>query len=61
MRPPSRASTTCRSCTSPSAISTLRLYRVGEWEQIGDGEDPTPEAIRNVVAGALFARGGPVR
>ena len=40
---------------------TLHLFRDGEWEQISNGEGPTPEAIRNVVAGALFARGGPVR
>jgi hypothetical protein len=40
---------------------TLRLYRAGAWEQVDDGEGPTIEAIRNVVAGALFARGGPVR
>lgn len=40
---------------------SLRVYRAGEWEQVGNSEGPTPEAIRNVVAGALFARGGPVR
>ena len=40
---------------------TLRLYRFGEWEDIGNGDGPTPEAIRNVIAGSLFARGGPVR
>ena len=40
---------------------TLRLYRAGAWEEVANGEGPTPEAIRNVVAGALFARGGPVR
>jgi len=39
----------------------LRLFRAGRWEAAGNGEGPTPEAIRNVVAGALFARGGPVR
>lgn len=37
---------------------TLHLLRNGEWEQVADGDGPTPEAIRNVVAGALFARGG---
>jgi hypothetical protein len=37
---------------------TLRLFRRGEWEQVSSGEGPTPEAIRNVVAGSLFARGG---
>jgi hypothetical protein len=35
---------------------TLHLFRRGEWEQVSHGEGPTPEAIRNVVAGALFAR-----
>jgi len=40
---------------------TLHLFRGGEWEQVSNGEEPTPEAIRNVVAGALFARGGPAR
>ena len=40
---------------------TLRLYRAGAWEQVDDGEGPTIEAIRNIAAGALFARGGPVR
>jgi hypothetical protein len=39
----------------------LRLFRAGEWELVGNGEGPTPETIRNVVAGALFARGGPVK
>jgi hypothetical protein len=34
----------------------LRLYREGTWEHIGNGEGPTPESIRNIVAGALFAR-----
>jgi len=28
----------------------------GEWEQVSNGEGPTPEAIRNVAADALFAR-----
>jgi len=40
---------------------TLRLFRGGTWEQLSNGEGPTPEAIRNVVAGSLFARGGPLR
>jgi hypothetical protein len=35
---------------------TLHLFRRGEWEQVSADEGPTPEAIRNVVAGALFAR-----
>jgi hypothetical protein len=38
---------------------TLHLFRGGAWEQVSNGEGPTPEAIRNVVAGALFARKGP--
>ena len=37
---------------------TLHLFRGGEWEQVSNREGPTPEAIRNIVAGALFARGG---
>lgn len=40
---------------------SLHLYRGGAWEQVGNGEGPTPGALRNVVAGALFARGEPVR
>ena len=40
---------------------TLHLFRGGEWEQVSNGDGPTPDALRNVVAGALFARGGPVR
>jgi hypothetical protein len=40
---------------------TLHLFHGGEWEQVSNGEGPTPEAIRNVVAGALFARGGPAQ
>jgi len=36
---------------------TLRLFRNGEWEHVSNVEGPTPEAIRNVVAGSLFARG----
>lgn len=36
----------------------MRLYRSGVWEHIGNCDGPTPEAIRNVVAGALFARTG---
>jgi hypothetical protein len=35
---------------------TLRLFRHGAWEEVGNGEGPTPESVRNVVAGALFAR-----
>lgn len=36
----------------------LRVYADGAWETVETGEGPTPEAIRNVVAGALFARAG---
>lgn len=36
----------------------LRLFRNGEWEVVGNGEGPTPEAVRNVIAGSLFAREG---
>ncbi len=36
----------------------LRIYRHGAWEIVGNGEGPTPEAIRNAVAGALYAREG---
>jgi hypothetical protein len=35
---------------------TLRLLRKGEWKLVGSAEGPTPEAIRNAVAGSLFAR-----
>ena len=34
----------------------LRLFRNGEWELVGNGEGPTPAAVRNVIAGSLFAR-----
>jgi hypothetical protein len=34
----------------------LRLYRSGGWSDVGSNEGPTPEAIRNVIAGALFGR-----
>lgn len=40
---------------------TLHVLRGGEWQQVSNGEEPTPEAIRNIVAGALFARGGPLQ
>ena len=39
----------------------LRLFRAGRWEVVGNGDEPAPETIRNVVAGALFARGGTSR
>jgi len=34
----------------------LHLLHKGEWHQVLDGEGLTPEVLRNVVAGALFAR-----
>jgi len=37
---------------------SLRVLRRGKWTQVGDGEGPTPEAVRNVIAGALFAGAG---
>ena len=37
----------------------LRVLRGGAWVQVGNGEGPTPETVRNVIAGALFARGHP--
>jgi hypothetical protein len=41
--------------------SAVRLFRGGKWEQASNGEGPTPEAIRNVVAGILFARAVPAQ
>jgi hypothetical protein len=38
----------------------LRVYRGGAWEIVSNGEEPKPEAIRNVVAGAVFSREGTV-
>ena len=35
---------------------TMSLYRSGAWERIGNGEGPTAEAVRNVVAGVVFTR-----
>lgn len=35
---------------------TLRVFHGGAWTAVGNGEGPTPETIRNVVAGTLFAR-----
>jgi hypothetical protein len=35
---------------------TLRVLRGGEWEVVGNGEGPSPEAIRNAIAGSLFSR-----
>jgi hypothetical protein len=34
----------------------LRIFRHGSWQRVGNGEGPTPESIRNVVAGTLFGR-----
>ena len=34
----------------------LRLLRNGAWENISNGDGPTPEEVRNVIAGVLFAR-----
>jgi len=36
----------------------LRLLRDGAWEFVSNGDGPTPESIRNVIAGMLFAREG---
>jgi hypothetical protein len=36
---------------------SLRLFRRGTWTQVASNEGPTPESIRNVLAGTLFARG----
>ena len=38
---------------------TLRVLRRSGWEVVGNGEGPTPEAIRNAVAGSLFSREEP--
>jgi hypothetical protein len=38
----------------------LHLFRGGEWEQVSGEEGPTPEAIRNVLAGVLFAQPVPL-
>jgi hypothetical protein len=34
----------------------LSVFHDGNWHRLTDGDGPTPEAIRNVIAGALFAR-----
>jgi hypothetical protein len=39
----------------------LRLFRRGGWEKVSNGEGPTPEGVRNVVAGALYAREATIR
>jgi hypothetical protein len=38
---------------------SLRLFQRGEWKQVGTSTGTTPEAVRNIVAGTLFARGAP--
>jgi hypothetical protein len=35
---------------------SLRLFRRGAWEDVSNGDGPTPETIRNVIAGGLYAR-----
>ena len=35
---------------------SLSVLRDGTWEHAANDDGPTPEAIRNLVAGALFAR-----
>ena len=35
---------------------SLRLLRNSAWESVSNGEGPTPEEVRNVIAGVLFAR-----
>jgi hypothetical protein len=34
----------------------LSVFHRGDWTVVDSGDDPTPGAIRNVVAGMLFAR-----
>jgi hypothetical protein len=36
----------------------LYVFQDGAWEETGDGEGPTPENVRNVIMGALYAGGG---
>lgn len=36
----------------------LRYCRGGVWSHVGNGEGPTVDAVRNVIAGALFPRAG---
>jgi hypothetical protein len=36
----------------------LLLLRAGAWERAGGEDGAAPEAVRNVVAGALYARDG---
>jgi hypothetical protein len=37
---------------------SLHLFHRGGWREVGHGEGPTPEEIRNVIAGTLFSREG---
>ena len=39
----------------------LRLFVGGEWEYVADSDGASPESIRNVIAGSLFAREGRAR
>jgi hypothetical protein len=36
----------------------LRLFHRGDWKVVPNGDGATSEIIRNLVAGALFARAG---
>jgi hypothetical protein len=44
-----------------AAFLVAQEFRGGEWERVSNGDGPMPEAIRNVAAGALLARGGPAQ
>lgn len=35
---------------------SLRMFDAGEWADVADGVDPEAATVRNVLAGALFAR-----
>ncbi|HKI92024.1 MAG TPA: hypothetical protein VJ986_06960, partial [Gaiellaceae bacterium] len=39
----------------------LRVFRGGAWERVESDDGSTPEALRNAVAGAFFARVGAAR
>jgi hypothetical protein len=36
----------------------LFVFKNGDWSPVPSDGDPTPEVVRNVIAGALFARTG---
>jgi hypothetical protein len=36
--------------------AAVRAYEEGRWVTVSDGEDPTPEGIRNAVVAGLYAR-----